>query len=472
MTISLSDFPEEILLAIFNHLPVRNRLQLQFVCRQWNRLLFDDLQELTVGRRHPEPFANITSPFHYLNGCPIDKLLNDVITVIKQANLVKFALENVLGSQTYLFPDTRKLHGEIFDELIQSCPDLTDLTFGSCNRPPFNKILPSLGPQLEQFNANEVDNIEEIASLHQLILEHLNPNKLIGLSLIIAEPKQLVNLVSNFPLLSRLELKFKTSRSPYDTSLPGYDFSCLHQLTKLKFLSLGYQIHSKKLSSAQFESLANGPLSKSLHTLSIGLSSVDTDFNLFQEFTSLKRLNPNVDPTQLAIITQCLPQLKTLWLDACFFNKLDDSLAHNLFECQLNNLTSLTVCGGHFEKECLFFSRISPMRSLTHLEWTTKFHYVYRHMIPLCIKEISPFWEPFLEIVPHKFPSLVKLSIPFMYSNMKLLFDCINQLDHLQQLQLFLAFYMRDLAQIKLVRFCDQKKILLHLETDYLFHKC
>lgn len=211
------DFPDEILLHIFNFCHILERIRFRLVCRKWCRLSLYGIHQLFLGQNS--------------NGILEIDFKNRIYFPIQQhARILKaatFLLKEIGSSLHSLYtnpiclvvrPTTySSLDLPIYDYfckfvqiLIDYCPNLVELDLGS-EHPflqmhkvviqPLTNLAKHFGHQLKVFRVTLC-----LADDLQTFLNYLNPQKLRRFSFFLKTPSWLEDVCHRFPLLTELEV--------------------------------------------------------------------------------------------------------------------------------------------------------------------------------------------------------------------------------------------------------------------------
>lgn len=202
-SISITRLPDELILQIFAHLNLHNRLIVGQVCPHWKRLSLMNIDELQIGTVMLPMIRKLQYRL-----CSVNVTENQTIfsQILQQSN---FTLRSVIvGKRDFHYP---RQWNRLLPILIENCPNLIEFIVEDnqlckqISRDDFCKFFQKFGHQLESLVIKE-----QVPDLFELVITHLNPHRLQELGIRIDSQSQCRQLFQYFHTLKCVHCHFST----------------------------------------------------------------------------------------------------------------------------------------------------------------------------------------------------------------------------------------------------------------------
>ena len=427
---------DELLLKLFNHLPILDRIRLRRVCRRWHPLTLDGISELFIGFWQERGVHRLAIPALnriYVERGEYGRTLDAFDCLIKH---VGPGLTKLQINQWNMDKSFEKRLLTMMDTLAHLCPNLVSIDFGIEQLDCFSikRLLQPLGNRLEQVYVATTDEGN--------FLHLLNPQKLQKLSIKTTVSVDFIG--QQFPLLTELVL---FNDRPLDTQ------RILSLSPRLRSLCCG------QIMTAPSDGLFGDPkIYHQLDQLGIFLNEMMSS-EFLQNFTQLRRLRLEYlseDVNRFDFIFHLKGELDELALlnhetsySSIFLKPKQRHL--NLIPVRLNRLRKLVF--HDIPIDWLLVDTWTPMPRLT---WLDFFDYKYFSPIESEMKLFS--------CIPQLFPNLRVLNTYTHYIGAVKVKASIGQLHQLAEVNLLVPNRLKAHFLALLKPYCDDKNIALYIQ--------
>ena len=255
-TTNLNDVPSEVLLGIFKHLHIRDRMAFGQVSSRWSRLLLKEVKQLEFihekankkedSDKEEKKFMRCLNVPDWTEVNPL--LVFKGVPACKWNEIVPFLTREAGQSlQTAVFQGPHQtFENEQVDSLVWTsvltdhCPNVTSLTIlnGRLSTDEFRLLIQKYGNQLEELRlapvlVDDVDIGKRACLLwFQLLIQFGNPSRLLRLQFPVVDDKSVKTICKKFTSLVRLKVTKWYSREH-----PVVGLSC-RELKQLRFIEL------------------------------------------------------------------------------------------------------------------------------------------------------------------------------------------------------------------------------------------
>ena len=449
-----ANFPEEILLTIFDFLTIRGRLTAGHVCRRWRRLSLVGLEEFAVGSKDLECLdRHLPMTNHFISENEMKRLqvLNLVLTKcghsLRKLKLSGLEVVKCVHRDDLLDkpPGFYELFNEIVTLLVQQCRKLKILVFDfRCrfSEKTFHFILHHVGSQLTELYFCDRDVLSSFS--YDLVMKYLNPDRV-------------QKLAVGFPCERDEKQRKFILRFRHLTSLAGND--CLkdfdlfaNSTTKVTDLSFEYLpgISSQK------------PFLSKLRTFRISSMVMYNKLpcqvpDWISHLQCLEVLSlPVSRGWMVQMLVERLPKLKEIGLELDIIKSEENESIFAQFS-KMKNLRVLRLLWEQNYFNQVNFQKACSVPQVNFVEML--FRYTRdRHDL-----------TPFLTNLSRIFPNLHLLDIHGHDFRQETLLAELNRLPKLKKLALATSVTNDEFAQKELRPFCEQKNIQLLWDNDDMY---
>lgn len=335
---SLILLPNEIKLQILECLSFQDRVRIRLVCRNFRKLSFLGIDELSFGRFNViADFYSYPRPKYEVTHSNTLKQLEMFYTVLKESGqsikLLSFGPRAISGKKSVEKEDEQeyfRLWKLTINTLIVNCSKIDHLVvfpiFYIPSSEMFESILQKIGKQLVGFFYGYSPG----ALLNNFVSNYLNPQKLRKLSFDFECESDFTQLSKRFFRLTHLFIVCKLDFIS-DKTLNDY-FHDLHRFVHLQ--SFGIRAYYSQL---QLNAISKTPFAKNLQFLCLGNLSRIKNCDSLGAMANLKILDVNLESVEhLSTIAAKLPLLEVLTLALA----MPDDQKH-LFEQHFQSLGQL-----------------------------------------------------------------------------------------------------------------------------------
>lgn len=449
----LIKFPNEILIEIFQNLPILDRVRFRLVCKSWSQLSLHGMTELMIQPLKYFDCARFTI-------CSLNKI---VMTIDWDWNrfvkVFHFFIQKVGTSLRRLSFGLRKnVEGNALDEqrlittLITCCPNIVALHFTNCVpkwKLMTETLLKAYGNQLEEVFLNKHNPENHF----KLLIQFLNPTKFHKLYYAYMSEGEFEIFCNAFPLLSELG------------NLPEYikGMDVLKQMKHMKSVRICF-LDSELERPEGWCVFIDKEMCAKLHFISF-LIETSRHFSFLQNFTSLKTLELYflfvIDEQDFQPIATQLPKLEELVLKRVETLESEQNVYHDFEGMVLFQHLRALYIKKHFLNPFAFaMQRLPPMPSVQTFElWNFK-----SDLSKKATKQL-------LTHLSRTFPNLQVVRFELYEPNILKLIMELEKLVHLRELTVNIRLESKNFTKAytsnfkKLIAFhCITKDILLFID--------